>query len=224
MSTADLVTRRNDGENIVGSSGSTSGTDPVETGNSPVVSAENDEHDETWERSVVDGTLENDTGDMDPEPEAAELVHTVETGCHVNSANDGDAMKDDDIINVDCNEPGVRSGTSNRNERSNPSTSSKKGNQILPRAPMEFMRIGGRDKGLVGVEKVRTQKKLDKLDKVHRSHVVRVVKNLFIRTCKAFAPDDHEQLAFSFMNEIEYNSTMKETLMKCLKFCAARNV
>lgn len=41
-----------------------------------------------------------------------------------------------------------------------------------PRKLMDFMRLGGRDRGLVGIRKIRAFKKLDKLEEKHRSNIV----------------------------------------------------
>lgn len=94
---------------------------------------------------------------------------------------------------------------------------------VPPRQIMDVMRISGRDKGIVGIRKLRTQK-LAGLEKTHRGHVVRIVKNIVSRTCKAFVPNDHEQLMYSVFNELGCESAVQETLKKCLSICPLRSI
>lgn len=82
---------------------------------------------------------------------------------HVNEANDKDDMKDEDIIDISCTKPAVLGSTSSRNEGCSRLKYSKKGHKILTRALIELMNIGEREKGNVGVKKVRAKKMLDNL-------------------------------------------------------------
>lgn len=131
---------------------------------------------------------------------------------------------EDDIIDIVCDEP-HETGELKDPSSSGPNvTSRKKCGQPKPRQLMDLMRIGGRDKALVGIMKIRAAKKLHNLEKTHRGHVVRIVRNLFVKTSKTFCPDDHQQLLNAVMSELGCNTAVSETLRKCLSICPARSI
>lgn len=76
---------------------------------------------------------------------------------------------------------------------------------IRPRNLMYSTSISGRDKGIIGLKKMR-KKKLSKLESKHRQPVIRIVKNVLLRSCKVFMPEDGEELLFQVANHVGFQS------------------
>lgn len=92
-------------------------------------------------------------------------------------------------------------------------------NKVRPRQIMDVMRISGRDKGIVGIRKIRDNT-LEELDLKQRNHLIRIIKNIYARTAYSFLPRDGRHLFHVAVNAYGYESPLKSKLTKALQVCA----
>lgn len=88
---------------------------------------------------------------------------------------------------------------------------------------LEFMRMSGRDKGLIGIKKMKG-KKLNELQVKHRGHVVRIVKNIVMRVCESFLPMDSRSLLCAASNELGVKNDLIQKLISLLRVCKLRSL
>lgn len=62
---------------------------------------------------------------------------------------------------------------------------------------MDFMRIYGSDKGMIGIKNLKG-KNINDLDVKHRGNVVKIVKKIMMRACQDFVPSAVKSLVCAF--------------------------
>lgn len=91
----------------------------------------------------------------------------------------------------------------------------KKTPSVAPRIIMDALKISGDDKGKVGVRKLK-YKEMAEIDDKQTKTLFRVVRNIFIRTAKSFLPKDTETLLCAAVEELPFESKVKENFLKSL--------
>lgn len=94
---------------------------------------------------------------------------------------------------------------------------------IRPRHLMDFTSISGREKAIIVLRKIQ-KKRLSELEPRHRQHIIRIVKDVVLQSCKAFMPEDGKEYLFQVANQLGFQSSSETVLESSLKASMARSV
>ena len=89
---------------------------------------------------------------------------------------------------------------------------------IKPRSIMDVFQVSGKDKGAIGIKKIRRNKLREIPDK-HRKLVVRVFKTMIAKMATSILPEDPQSLVSESFALLDTSSHEKSTLEKCLATC-----
>ncbi len=110
----------------------------------------------------------------------------------VDDEQEMDSVLDDDIYNRDWN--------------------------ITPRSAMDALKVSGKDKGAIGIKKIR-KKRLEDISDKHRKLVVCAFKNMVAKLATAILPTDPKTLVSEAMNLLDTKTRDKSAIEKCLAAC-----
>lgn len=145
-------------------------------------------------------------------------------------------MEDEDIIDVEHEESGGNIGDGYKDIVPDNSITaavdrartfqnkSMKVQELQPRLIMEFVSLGGLERSIIGIRKLRALKKFSTLDPKHRGSAERIVKNIIVNTCKEFMPQDTMKLIYTVFSELGCKTASDEALKKFLTVFPAHSI
>lgn len=86
---------------------------------------------------------------------------------------------------------------------------------------MECFCVSGCDKGKVGLKKLKNMK-VRNIQSCTKAILIRIIKNMILIITYPFVPLHHEKMLFEVVQNMEYPSQLRQSMINCLRMCRFR--